>query len=209
MAKRFTISLLGIDGSGKTTTSKELKLWLESNGNKVKIIPFHHWVFAENLKKKAWKTIDKGRPSIQRPYEPKKNSLAAIIKPIVALVDNIIFYIMKFPDGKEADVVIFDRFICATQIKLGALNYHTKWLKPIWWNIKTDIAFIFDVSEDLSIKRQIQRNDSYVYTKEQLRCERKEYLDYAQKNGLLVIDNNVNSKDESIEKIIEYIGRSI
>ena len=152
--KRFTIALLGIDGSGKSTISKELEQWLESKGNKVKIIPFHYWVFADKLKRRTWKYVDKDRPSIKRPYEPKKNSIAALIKPFVAFVDNIFFYIHNLPDGEKYNIVIFDRFICATQIKLNALNYRTNWFKSFWWNFKPDFAVIFDIPVNISIERQ-------------------------------------------------------
>ena len=199
--KRFTIALLGIDGSGKSTIGKELEKWLITKGYKVKIVPFHHWVFAHKLRKKTWKAIDKDRPSIDKPYEPKKNSFAAIIKPVIALIDNILFYIQNLPDEKKYNVVIFDRFICATQIKLTALNYQTKWLKPIWWNIMPDYTLIFQISEEISIKRQKNRDDPYVYTKKQLRKERVLYHKFALDHNLSIINNETTNLDTTLKKI--------
>lgn len=196
----FTIALLGIDGSGKSTISKELKDWLETKGNKVKIIPFHYWVFADKLKKRTSKYIDKGRPSINRPYEPKKRSFAGIVKPVIAFADNLLFYIHNLPDGKNYNVVIFDRFICATQIKLNALNYTTKWFKPFWWNFKPDFAVVFDIPVEISIERQKKRGDPYLYTKDQLSIEKEMYKKFSRNHGFPILDNEKN-KEISIKRI--------
>ena len=204
MNKTFTISLLGIDGAGKSTISKMLKKKLEKRGYKVRIVPFHYWVFADKLKMKYWKVVDKDRKTIAKPYTPRPFSLSAILKPMVALADNILFYISTLPDGKKYDVVIYDRFICATQIKLKALGYHVEWLRPIWENFKTDYCFIIDVPEDVSIKRQIKRGDPYTYTREQLRVEREEYRRYAMRHDCVILDggNNINN---NILYILNYL----
>ena len=206
MKRTFTISLLGIDGSGKSTISKTLKKKLEKKGYKVRIVPFHYWVFADKLKMKYWKAIDKDRKTIARPYTPRPFSLSAIIKPVVALADNILFYISTLPEGRRYDVVIYDRFICATQIKLKALGYQVEWLRPIWENFKTDYCFIIDVPEDVSIERQIKRGDPYTYTWEQLRVERKEYRRYAEKHGCLIV-SGMDNAEKNIMKIINSMER--
>jgi dTMP kinase len=199
--KTFTIALLGIDGSGKSTIGKDLKKWLNNKGYKVKIVPFHQWVFADKLRKRTWKVVDKDRPTIDRPYEPRSNSFAAIIKPIIALIDNILFYIHNLPDGKQSDIIIFDRFICATQIKLTALNYKTNWLKPIWWNIIPDYSVIFDISPKISIERQISRNDPYTYTEEQLARENDIYNKFAMNHNFIILNNESTKKNIILEKI--------
>ena len=206
MKRTFTISLLGIDGGGKSTISKILKKELEKIGYKVRIVPFHYWVFADKLKMKYWKVVDKDRKTIARPYTPKSFSLSATIKPLVALADNILFYISRLPDGKKYDVVIYDRFICATQIKLKALGYHVDLLRPIWENFKTDYCFIIDVPEDVSIERQIKRGDPYAYTIKQLKVEKREYKIYANKHNCLVI-NGLGDVNNNVSEIMDSIGR--
>ena len=191
----FTISLLGIDGSGKSTISKKMKRDLEIKGYRVKIVPFHYWIFAHKLKKKFWKHIDIGRETTARPFTPKRSSLSAIIKPLVALIDNIIFYISTMPDGVKWDIVIYDRFICSTQIKLMALGYRVEWLRFIWENFKTDYCFQIDVPEELSIERQKKRGDPYTYTKEELSIERREYLRYAKQHVCIVLDGTKEIED--------------
>ena len=206
MKKVFTVSLLGIDGSGKSTISKLLKKELEKQGYRVKIVPFHYWVFADKLKMKYWKVIDKGRESIQRPFCPNPFSFSAIVKPIIALADNILFYISTLPDGKKYDVTIYDRFICATQIKLKALGYHVDWIRPVWENFKTDYCFVIDVPEEVSIKRQIKRGDPYTYTQEQLEKEREGYKKYALKNKCYRL-NGQDSIEKNISAILQYLER--
>ncbi|AGB04688.1 thymidylate kinase [Aciduliprofundum sp. MAR08-339] len=200
--RNFTISLLGIDGAGKSTLSKRLKEELEKKGYRVRIVPFHYWVFADKLKMKYWKVVDKDRETVLKPYEPKPFSLSAILKPIIALMDNILFYISTQPDGKRWNVVIYDRFICATQIKLKALGYHVEWLRPIWENFKTDYCFIIDISEEESIKRQINREDPYTYRKQQLKIERYEYVKFAKKHNCIILEGK-NSVGKNIKVIME------
>ena len=92
-SKIRTISLLGIDGSGKSTLSKSLKEYLEKLNFKVSIVPFHHWLFAHKLKTIFGKSIDRGRKSMDVPYRQKSYfSLSSVLKPIIAFIDNIFFF---------------------------------------------------------------------------------------------------------------------
>ena len=203
--KNYKIVFLGIDGAGKTTISNEIKIWLEKKGKTIKIIPFHKWVFADRLKRKFSKVIEKNRPNIKVPYEPKKKSLAAYIKPPIAFLDNLLFYWQTLHNEKTTDVIIFDRFICATQIKFLGLNYHANWFKFLWWNINPDLYIIFDISPEVSVKRQKERNDPYSYKIHQLKIERKLYKKLAKKKNAIFIHNQ--NKDETILKIKEIINK--
>ena len=142
------------------------------------------------------------------PYRPRKNSFPALIKPLVALADNIIYYISNLPDGKNINVVIFDRFIPSTQIKLKALNYNTGWFSFLWKNFRTDLCFVLDVPEKISVKRQIVREaDPYFYTEDILKIERNEYFKYAKKHGFKIITNK--NKKETKKKIINHIKEAL
>ena len=201
------ITLLGIDGSGKSTLTKLLKEYCEGKGYKVTILPFHKWVFADFFRDKLGfgKLLDKNRkPRKTSYYAPSKKSFSAIIKPPIALLDNIIFYMVNRPK-KDKEIYIYDRFICATQIKLNALNYRTGWLKFIWSNIKADHTFYIDIDPQTSLARQTSRNDPYTYPLEILDKEREEYLELSVKKKYVVVRND-QSIHAAFQKIINALN---
>lgn len=200
------ITLLGIDGSGKSTMSNRLKEHYEDKGYKVTLIPFHKWVFADFFRDKLrfGKLIDRNRKQGRRSYYvPSKRSLSAIIKPPIALIDNMFFYLANRPKKKN-EIYIFDRFICATQIKMKALNYYNGWIKIIWSNIKTDYTFYLDIDPQTSLSRQESRNDPYTYPVDIMKKEREQYLKIAHKNNFTVIEN-----EQSIETVLKKIVKEI
>ena len=185
----ITIAFLGIDGSGKSTHAEKIASWLQANGIKCKVIPFHKWIFADMLKKRLGKYMDKGREEESlKPYAPRRYSLPALIKPIIALIDNVLMYYLSKWKYRDYDVIIFDRFICATFIKSKALNYHVEWIRPIWNGIKPEIGVVLDIPVKRSTEMIKGRGDHILYTSEQLSIERKEYLKMAKKYGFSVFD---------------------
>jgi len=195
------IVFLGIDGSGKSTMSGISKKYLEGKGFYVKIVPFHKWVIAGFLRSLFGKAIDKGRMDRKSPYSPPKKSFASFIKPPIAFIDNIIFHLLNKPI-KNNHIVIFDRFICATQIKFKALNYNVYWFERLWWNYKPQNAIIFTIDIEASIERQIKRYDPYAYTKEQLELEQDLYIKLAEKYNFPII-KTTNSTPENTFKLVE------
>jgi len=198
---RKEIVMLGIDGSGKSTMSDMSKEYLGNKGFKVKIVPFHKWVIAGFLRSLFGKAIDKGRKDRKSPYSPPKKSFPSFIKPPVAFIDNIIFHLLNKP-YKKNHIVIFDRFICATQIKFKALNYNVAWFKKLWWNYKPQNAILFIIDIEASIERQIKRNDPYAYTKQQLGLEQDLYIKLAEKYNFPII-KTTNSTPEKTFKLVE------
>ncbi len=193
---------------GSQHTQKKICSWLQENEIKCIVIPFHEWLFAGKLKKKFGKQIDTGRDHKSlKPYAPKRNSLAAFIKPVVAIFDNILMYYYSKWKYRDYDVIIFDRFICATFIKGIPLNYHVKWLSPLWKNIKTDIGLVFDTPIQNSMKTIINRGNHILFEEEQLSCEREEYFKIAQKFGYPIFET---SKPFEIvnEEIKNYLKRN-
>ena len=82
MAKKgVTISFLGIDGTGKSTHAEKICYWLQENGIKCIIIPFHKWMFAGIFKKLFGNYVDKGRLNTSlKPYmdAPSKTIMVTI-----------------------------------------------------------------------------------------------------------------------------------
>ena len=198
---------MGIDGSGKSTIANELKIIFEGRGYNVKIIPFHKWIFADVFrdKFKFGKMLDRARKGRNAPYAPSTNSLSSYMKPPIAFIDNLLFYLINRP-YKKNQIYIYDRFICATLIKLKALNYHVDWFKPLWWNITPDYAFVFDINVEESVRRQKNRNDPYVYTKNQLSIEKSMYASFSKKHKFPFIENN-SSIDAVVTKIMKTLGK--
>lgn len=197
---RKEIVMLGIDGSGKSTMSDMSREHLERIGYKVKIIHFDKWIIAGFLRSLFGKAIDKDRKDRKSPYSPPKKSFSSFIKPPVAFIDNIIFHLLNKP-YKNNHIVIFDRFICATQIKFKALNYNVAWFEKLWWNYKPKNAIIFIIDVEASIERQIKRNDPYAYTKEQLEFEQNLYIKLAEKYDFPII-KTTKSTPENTFKIV-------
>ncbi len=204
--KGITIGLFGIDGTGKSTNAKKISSWIKENDVKCMIIPFHKWLFADMLKKKFGNYVDVRRENkSSKAYFPPKNSLPAFIKPLIALADNILMYYLCKRKYGDYDVLIFDRFICATFIKLKSLNYNVEWLRPIWGEIRPDIGIIFDIPVEISINRQNERGDPFIYNKEQLSIERDEYLKMAKKLDFPIFDTTVPF-NVTFKAIKEYLG---
>jgi dTMP kinase len=204
--KGITIAFLGIDGTGKSTHAEKLSSWLQENKISSIIIPFHKWMFAGILKRRIGKYVDSGRnPDTLRAYTPEKYSLSALLKPPVALLDNILMFYYSKWKFKEYDVIIFDRFVCATLIKSKALNYNVDWLRPIWQNIKVDIGLVLNAPIQKSLNEIDDRGNHILYTSEQLGTERKEYLEIARKCSYQVFDTSkpLESTHEDIKK---YLG---
>ncbi|VBB43668.1 Thymidylate kinase (fragment) [uncultured Desulfatiglans sp.] len=149
--------------------------------------------------------IDRNRkPRKTSYYAPKKVSLSAMIKPPIALFDNILFYLVNRPRNKN-EVYIYDRFISATQIKMAALNYRTQWLRCLWGNIKTPLTFYIDIDAETSLTRQVSRKDPYTYPVEILQKERQEYLRLAQRHKYTIIRNDRSIK-AAFADLISSIG---
>ena len=203
MSKGFSIVLLGLDGSGKTTLSKLLKKELEKEYS-VKIIPFHKWVFSNKLKYFFGRRIDKSRLDMNKPYEPIKSSLSSLIKPIIAYIDNVCFFLINRPLNNQ--VVIFDRFICATQIKFNSLGYQNTWFRLFWRVFMPKNTFYIDINADLSVLRQNGRGDKFVYKKSTLSEERKNYIYLAKTLGFPIINGKKSAKINAI-KILKIINK--
>ena len=166
-------------------------------------------MFAGILKKIFGGYIDTGREKNSlKPYAPKRNSMASLIKPVIALIDNILmYYLCKFLYRKY-DVIIFDRFICAGFIKGIALNYQVEWLRPLWQNIRTDFTLVFDASIQKSLNAIEDRGNHILYNTEQLLLEKKEYHKMARELNYPIFDTS-KSADKVQQELKLYFNNVI
>lgn len=209
MKRRITIAFLGVDGTGKSTHAEKICSWLNEKEITCIVIPFHKWMFADILKRRVGKFVDSDRKHDSlKPYTPKKYSFSALIKPPVALLDNILMFYFSKWKYRDYDVIIFDRFVCATLIKSKALNYHVEWLRPIWKNIKTDIGLVLNAPLEKSLGTIDDRGNHIIYTAAQLEVERKEYLEIAEKSNYPVFETS-NPFEIVNEEIKNYLMERI
>lgn len=173
-----SVALLGIDGSGKSSHSTTTGEWLEGRGYRVKLMPFHRYLFVERLSSISASV----RPG---PGGRKRNPL----RPVVSLLDNLILQFTTSVGSRlEGTVVVYDRFIWSTYIKYEALGYPVKHLSPIYLLPRPYFAVVLDVPVDKSLRVIDERVAHIRYPRSVLDRERERYLDIASRYGYPVID---------------------
>ncbi|MDA4137126.1 MAG: hypothetical protein OK449_09065 [Thaumarchaeota archaeon] len=186
-----SVALLGIDGSGKSSHSAATSRWLEDRGYRVKLMPFHRYLFVERLS--SISTTVRGGAGGRR-----RNPL----RPVLSLIDNLLLQISSSIGCRvEGTVVIYDRFIWSTYIKYEALGYPVRPLAPIYLLPRPFFAMILDVPVDKSLRVIDERTDHIRYPRSVLQLERERYLDIARKNRYPVID--ATSTFEDVQERIE------
>lgn len=174
-----SVALLGIDGSGKSTHSAELKRWFEGRGYYCSRVPFHRYLFVERLAS--------ARPGGRTPTGPKRRGHP--LRPILSVVDNLIFYVISsFGRGLEGRVVLYDRFIWSTYVKYHALGYPVTPMRWLYMLPRPKFGIILDVPVTRSLEVIHARPDHIKYAKEVLDAERREYLRIAQESQFPVVD---------------------
>jgi len=169
------IVLTGIDATGKSTHARNISSWLKGKGITCEILPFHRYLFLgklSGLKKSG------GKPSraAGNRVPIAKTSKFSLIRPYVALVDNVIFYILRvLPRIAERECVVCDRFIWDNCVKHKALGYNTRFLFRLSTLIRPQIGMVFDLPAEVAFERVEKREKHPRYTIEQYELERKEF----------------------------------
>lgn len=197
--------ILGIDGTGKSTTSHRIISELSHDQLNVRVVPFHKWLFAGYLRDKFGGVVDHDRLDRNSPYSPRRNSISSWVKPPIAFIDNILFYLLN-KSVKKSELVIFDRFIVATQIKFSALGYRVNWFRLLWMNTSPRNAVVLIVDIEDSLRRQELRGDPYLYTREQLEHEQMLYVTYAERHGFPIINTSEHSPNEVYVEVKNYLA---
>jgi len=198
----FTIALLGIDGSGKSTHARELTKWLMNEGYKVKLVEFSRYLFVDKLALKLrGQRITK--ETISGKYMPRLN-LLRMMRPWLSLLDNILYLLLSYIDVLRGYIVIYDRYIWSTFIKYEALGYPVKPIKRIVMFIRPNYGILLDVPVHISIRRINERKYHLPYPSSILMKERVEYLKLALNFRYPIINTSVNSKNE-VQHLIRKI----
>jgi dTMP kinase len=195
--KGGAVALLGIDGSGKSTHSAKTSAWLEARGYRVKLMPFHKYLFVERLS--ALSSSGRGAAGGRRRRNP--------LRPLLSLVDNLILQMASSIGCRlEGTVVIYDRFIWSTYIKYEALGYPVKALAPVYLLPRPYYAIVLDVPVDKSLRVIDERAQHTRYSRTVLEHERERYLEVARTNRYPIIDATASFEDVQ-SKIEAHLAR--
>ncbi len=190
--KGGSIALLGIDGSGKSSHSTATSGWLEGRGYRVKLMPFHRYIFVERLS--TISSAVRGSSQAKRGRNP--------LRPVVSLADNLLLQISSSLGCRvEGTVVVYDRFIWSTYIKYEALGYPVRPLSAIYLLPRPLFAIVLDVPVEKSLKVIDERVAHIHYPRSVLQHERESYLRIARASGYPVID--ATGSFEDVQRIIE------
>jgi len=187
--QKGVIVLTGIDATGKSTHARNISSWLRSKGIKCEILPFHRYLFLGRLS-----GLKSGRKLSQTPESMApiaKTSKFSLIRPYVALVDNVVFYVLRvLPRIAKREYVVCDRFIWDNYVKHKALGYNTRFLFRLSTLIKPQISIVFDLPAEKAFERVEKREKHLRYSIEQYEIERVEFKKIAKMLNYPVVNTN-------------------
>ena len=192
--QKGVIVLTGIDATGKSTHARNISSWLKAKGIKCEILPFHRYLFLGRLS-----GVKSGRAPSQTPESRTpiaKTSKFSLIRPYVALADNIMSYVLRvLPRIAKRNYVVCDRFIWDNYVKHKALGYNTRFLFRLSTLIKPQIGMVFDLPAEKAFERVEKRKKHLRYSIEQYEIERMEFKKIARTLNYPVVNT-----DEPIQK---------
>lgn len=220
--KGFLICFTGMDGTGKTTLSKELVELLNKKGITCKYVyarlnpfilkPFiliGDWIFLrrKDIYENYFEYSNTKRGAI------KKHSFLSRVYQKILLLDYLlqIFFKVKLPLMRGKNIVC-DRYVYDTVITDISIdmNYSKDKVMNLLSNLlrffpEPDITFLVDVSEEIAYQR---KNDtpSIHYLKER----RRMYLDVGNEYGMTILDgskNLIELKELIQNEVFEYMKR--
>jgi len=201
--QKGVIVLTGIDATGKSTHARNISSWLKNKGIKCEILPFHKYLFLGRLS--GLKSGEKPSQATENKAPIAKTSKFSLIRPYVALVDNIIFYVFRaLPRVAKREYVVCDRFIWDNYVKHKALGYNTRFLFMLSTLIKPQIGIVFDLPAEIAFERVDKREKHLRYSIEQYEIERIEFKKIARMLGYLVVDTN-EPIQQTWDKIEAYL----
>ncbi|MCW3985580.1 MAG: hypothetical protein NWE91_04115 [Candidatus Bathyarchaeota archaeon] len=201
------IVLTGIDATGKSTHARNISSWLKGKGIKCEILPFHRYLFLGKLSN--LKSGGKLSQATGNRAPIAKTSKFSLIRPYVALVDNVIFYILRvLPHIVKREYVVCDRFIWDNYVKHKALGYNTRFLFRLSTLIKPQISIVFDLPAEIAFERVEKREKHLRYSIEQYKIERKEFKKIAMMLNYPVVNTN-ESIQQTWNRIEAYLDSFI
>ncbi len=183
----------GVDGGGKSTQITMLEDFFEGKGYEVELhVEPTHDVIGELI----WNYM-KGK---DRSFSPETEAL--------------LFAADRIEHGKgikkaldEGKVVISDRYKHSSLAYQGAAGVDVEWMHSLNKHaLKPDIVILLDIDPDKSLERVSDRAKTVFEKNEYLKKVRAEYLRYAEKGELVVVDA-LQSIEEVHNSILGYVEK--
>jgi len=204
------IVLSGIDGTGKSTHTKNICRWLKHNGIQCRIVRFHRYLFLDRLSKfrlrvRRERSIIRQSKNVPYGWIPAKTSKLSFIRPYLALLDNVMLYLIEvIPALWKGEYVVCDRFLWDNYVKHKMLGYYTRYLFRLSTIVKPKIGIILDLPSEIAVERVAKRNYHYQYTVEQYEFERIEFRKIGKKLGYIIVNTNQPS-EKTWQEIENYL----
>lgn len=187
------IVLEGIDNCGKTTMTNFLYNYFQNEGKKVSI--------SKEL------TTDVGE--LIKDRIKKEEKLSPISKTFLFAADRQIRLEQLKVTNNQDEIIIFDRYLHSAIVYREAEGLDGNWVKEINRNIpQSDISFYIDITPEESIARNSDAKFNIPYSITHLNRVRNAYLNYVEKDELMLIDGMREIKyiQDDIIKILEKEG---
>ena len=193
------IALIGNDGSGKTTTSKELAKVFRGIGFEVIYKHEYDYVFLKPLLKLTGKK--KVEQSRKEMLEERKKSVKYSFWPVLVWLDTLLQFTF-FKMFKRNSIVILDRFPYDHYISFDYLGYLTPFTKWLYMHFpKADATILLWVEPEIAYAR---KRDTHTYAVSFYEGQTQKYLGLADQLGLKKVNtnNNIRSSLSSIFDIL-------
>jgi len=171
----FFIVFEGVDGGGKSTQIKLLTDYFKKRGYEVE----HHMEPTEGeIGSLLWTYMR----SKNRSFSPETEAL-------LFAADRIEHGKAITKLLKEGKVVISDRYLHSSLAYQGAAGVDVAWMKKLNKHaLKPDLVILLDIDPEKSLSRVSDRDKTVFEESEYLKKVRMEYLRYAERGELEVVD---------------------
>lgn len=193
------IALIGNDGSGKTTTSKELAKVFKDTGFEVIYKHEYDYVFLKPLLKLTGnRKLEQSRREMLIEH---KKSQKYLLWPMLVWLDTLLQY-MFFKLFKRNSIVILDRFPFDHYISFGYLGYLTKFTTWLYLHFpKADATILLWVEPEIAYSR---KKDTHAYAISFYQGQTVKYLELAEQLGLKKVNTN-NNMHATISAIFDIL----
>jgi dTMP kinase len=193
-SKGYFIVFEGIDGGGKSSQIKLLKDYLKQKGFKIEL---HIEPTKSPIGELLWKYM-----------KFKDRNLVPETEALLFAADRVEHSrnIKKALDEKK--IVICDRYTHSSLAYQGATGVDFNWMRSLnKYALKPDLIILLDIDPHKGLERVSNRKKTIFEDYEYLKKVRTEYLRFAEKGELVVIDaaQSINDVHKEIISRIEYL----